>query len=120
MTDKKVLWVASSKDDLRKFPDSVKDVFGYALFLAQRSEKHPKTKRLKSIIPPVLEVCDDYDGDSYRAVYTVAIGNIVYVLHAFQKKSKKGVSTPKKDIAVIKSHLKAAERHHQNEAGNKG
>ena len=120
MTDKKILWVALSKDDLRKFPDAVKDVFGYALFLAQRSEKHPKTKRLKSIIPPVLEVCDEYDGDSYRAVYTVAFGNIVYVLHAFQKKSKKGVSTPKKDIAVIKSRLKAAERHHQNEAGNKG
>ena len=96
MTDKKILWVASSKNDLRKFPDAVKDVFGYALFLAQRSEKHPKTKRLKSIIPPVLEVCDDYDGDSYRAVYTVAIGNIVYVLHAFQKKSKKAVSTPQK------------------------
>ena len=120
MTDKKILWVASSKNDLRKFPDAVKDVFGYTLFLAQRSEKHPKTKRLKSIIPAVLEVCDDYDGDSYRAVYKVAIGNIVYVLHAFQKKSKKGVSTPKKDIAVIKSRLKAAERYHQNEAGNKG
>ena len=81
---------------------------GYALFLAQTGGKHNSAKPLKGLGSGTLEVMDDYDGDTYRAVYTVRFREAIYVLHAFQKKSKKGIATPKKEVALIKKRLKDA------------
>ena len=113
MTLKELYWIGSSKDDLCGFPEDVQDVMGYALHVAQKGEKHPSAKGLKGI--PAMEIVDDHDGDTYRAVYTAKIGNAVYVLHAFQKKSKKGIKTPKQDIDLIKSRLQDAKAHHKGE-----
>lgn len=87
---KPLRWIGSSKEDVRAFPEDVKDVMGYALHLAQLGGKHPGAKPLIGYRGAgVLEIVDDYDGDTYRAVYTVKFASAVYVLHAFQKKSKK-------------------------------
>jgi len=110
---KPVRWVASSRDDLRKFPDAVKDEVGFALFTAQRGGKHPAAKPLKGFGGAgVVEIVEDHDGNTYRAVYTVRFAGIVYVLDAFQKKSKKGAATPKHDIERIKSRLAIARQHY--------
>lgn len=102
-------WVGSSKDDLRAFPDDVQDVMGYALELAQRGTKHPDAKPLKGFGgASVLEIVDDYDGDTYRTMYTVRLRSGVYVLHAFQKKSKRGSETPKHESDLIRARLRAA------------
>ena len=107
---KEIIWVGNSKDNLRAFPEEVKDIMGFALHLAQQGGKHPSTKPLKGFKGAgVLEVVDNHDGDTYRAVYTVRIKDKVYVLHAFQKKSKKGIQTPQKDIDLIKARLKYVE-----------
>lgn len=88
---KPLYWVGSSKKDLQSLPDDVQDVFGYALHLAQAGGKHSLTKPLKGFGGAgVLEVEEDYLGDTYRAVYTVRFGNAVYVLHAFQKNHPPG------------------------------
>ena len=108
-------WMGSSRKDLIAFPDGVKDVMGYGLHLAQCGEKHPDAKPLKGFGgSKTLEIVDDYDGDTYRAVYTVKFGDAVYVLHCFQKKSKSGIATPKPDINLIKKRLKDAEKLHKN------
>lgn len=87
---------------------------GQALDIAQWGRKHPDAKPLTGFGgASVLEVVEDYDGDTYRAVYTVRFAGAIYVLHAFQKKSKKGITTLKSDIDLIKSRLKKAEDHHQ-------
>ena len=105
-----LLWVGSSKKDLLKMPSDVQDVFGFALHLAQSGQKHPDTKPLKGFAGAgVLEVVENYKRDTYRAVYTVRYVGVVYVLHCFQKKSKKGIATPKQDIKLIKSRLKIIE-----------
>lgn len=105
-------WVGSSKKDLLAMPDDVQDVFGFALHQAQEGGKHPQAKPLKGFSGAgVLEVVEDYDGDTYRAVYTVKFGAAVYALHCFQKKSTKGIETPQHDIDLIKSRLKAAQAH---------
>jgi phage-related protein len=103
-------WIGSSQKDLRAFPEDVKDVMGYALHLAQAGGKHDAAKPLAGFGGAgVLEMVDDYDGDSYRAVYTVKFVDRVYVLHAFQKKAKKGIKTPKQEIDLIRDRLKLAE-----------
>lgn len=110
-------WVGSSHDDLSSFPDEVKQVMGYALYLAQSGAKHSDAKPLKS--DPafrgagVLEVVDRFDGDTYRAVYTVKFAGVVYALHAFQKKSKSGTATPLQEIRLIKERLKQARQHYE-------
>jgi phage-related protein len=110
---KPVEFVGSSRADIREFPEDVREVFGYAIYLAQLGEKHPRTKPLKGFGGAgVLEIVDDHDGNTYRAVYTVRFAGVVYVLHAFQKKSKKGKATPLPDIAVIKTRLKVAGDHY--------
>lgn len=105
-------FIASSKDDLSEMPLGVKRVFGFALRMAQNGEKHEKAKPLTGDKDfkgsGVLEVVEDHDGDTYRAVYTVRFRNTIYVLHAFQKKSKKGIATPKADLDLIKRRLKVA------------
>jgi phage-related protein len=106
---KPVFWIGNSLEELKKFPDEVRDEMGYALYLAQMDNKHPMAKPLKGFSGAgVLEVVDNFDGDTYRTVYTVKLAGVVYVLHAFQKKSKRGIATPKKDIDLIKKRLKQA------------
>ena len=96
------------------FPDDVKDVFGYALHLAQHGEKHIDAKPLKGFGgAKTLEVVEDHHGGTYRAVYTVKFRGSVYVLHCFQKKSKKGIMTPKPDLDMVRARLKDAELLHQ-------
>jgi len=91
-------------------PKLVQDVFGYALHLAQIGQKHPDAKPMKGFgSAGVLEVVEDSQGDTYRAVYTVPYAEAVYVLHCFQKKSIQGVATPKPDVGLIKSRLTAIE-----------
>ncbi len=93
-------------------PEDVIDVFGFALHLAQMGKKHDQAKPLKGFGgASVLEVVEDYMGDTYRAVYTVKIADKVYVLHCFQKKSIKGIETPKQDMDLIRERLKAAQAH---------
>lgn len=96
-------------------------MFAYALLLAELGGKHPDAKPLQGFGGAgVLEVVDDYDGDTYRAVYTVKFDEAVYVLHAFQKKSKSGGKTPKSDLEKIEARLKEAqERHKQWQAKRK-
>ena len=91
-------------------PEEVQDVFGYALYLAQIGQKHEDAKPLKGFgSAGVLEVVEDWRGDTYRAVYTVRFAAAVYVLHVFQKKARKGIETPKHEIDLIRKRLKAAE-----------
>ncbi len=107
---KPVGWIASSLKDLRAFPDEVMDEIGHALYEAQRGGKHEAAKPLKGFKGAgVLEVVENYDGDTYRAVYTVRFAEVIYVLHCFQKKSKSGIATPKQDLDLIQARLKTAE-----------
>ena len=119
MTDEKPLfWIGRSRDDLKECPDEVMREIGYALDFAQRGGKHPNAKPLKGFGgASVLEIVEDNDGDTYRAVYTVKFPLAVYVLHVFQKKSKKGMATPKRDLDLIDERLKRAESHYQDWVG---
>ncbi|MGA3241917.1 MAG: type II toxin-antitoxin system RelE/ParE family toxin [Bryobacteraceae bacterium] len=108
---KPLYWVGSSKRDLLSLPEPVVDFFGYALYLAQDGKKHGQAKPLKGFgSAGVLEVVEDWDQSTYRAVYTVRFEGVVFVLHMFQKKSKRGVATPKADIDLIRERLKVAEQ----------
>ncbi len=110
---KPVVWIGSAKADLRAFPEEVKDSIGFALYVAQQGGKHPDAKPLRGFSGAgVLEIIEEHYGDTYRAVYTVRLAGRVYVLHAFQKKSKTGIQTPKAEINLIKSRLKRAEEEH--------
>jgi len=107
---KPVAWIGSSRKDLQGFPKSVRATVGQALDDAQFGGKHPDAKPLKGFGGGgVLEVVEDDDGSTYRAVYTVRFAGIVYVLHCFQKKSKSGIKTPTQDIEKIKRRLSEAE-----------
>ena len=106
---KPVRWVGSSKEDLSAFPGDVRRRVGRALWDAQLGVKAPFAKPLKGFgSAGVLEVVDDFDGDTYRAAYTVRFAGIVYVLHAFEKKSRTGIATPKSDLDLIKRRLARA------------
>lgn len=104
-------WVGSSYKDLTALPDDVQDTFGYALDLAQRGLKHDNAKPFTQAGGGVMEVVEDDDGNTYRAMYTAKLPNAVYVLHCFQKKSKSGKATPREHVALIEQRLKAAEAH---------
>jgi phage-related protein len=108
---KPVVWVASSRKDLRAFPGPVQRHVGYALYVAQRGGKHRDTKTLSGFGgAAVVEVVTVFRGDTFRAVYTVRFAASVYVLHAFQKKSKSGRETTLRDIELIKRRLREAEQ----------
>jgi phage-related protein len=110
---KPIAWIGSSKGDLRTFPEEVKDSIGFALYVAQQGGKHIDAKSLRGFGGAgVLEIIEDHHGDTYRAIYTVRLAGRVYVLHAFQKKSKTGIQTPNAEINLIKSRLKRAEQEH--------
>lgn len=107
---KPLYWVGSTKRDLLALPEDVVDVFGYALYLAQIGRKHEQAKALKGFgSAGVLEIVEDWERNSYRAVCTVRFERAVFVLHVFQKKAKRGIATPKADLDLIRQRLKAAE-----------
>ncbi len=117
---KPVEWIGSSLSDLKDFPDEVQEVVGYALYVAQCGDKHPSAKPLKGFKGSgVVEVVDDFDGDTYRAVYTIKFADVVYVLHSFQKKSKQGIATPKQDMDLIEARLKRAKEHYSENYNKK-
>ena len=111
---KPLIWIGSTRRDLRRLPEAVQDDMGYALYLAQIGGKPRNAKPLSGFGEAgVLEVVDDYDGDTYRAVYTVRFTERVYVLHVFQKKSRQGISTPTQEMALVRRRLTVAEQQHE-------
>ena len=120
MEPKPLFFVGSSRDDLRVLPDDVKDVFGYALYLAQLGETHVRSKPLRGFGGAgVLEVVDHDQGGTYRTVYTVRLAGAVYVLHVFQKKSRSGIATPRQEIELVRARLRQAEAHHAATLGGR-
>jgi len=104
-------WIGSAKKDLMAVPEEVQQTFGFALYHAQIGLPHPDAKPLKGFgSAAVVEIVEDWRGNSYRAVYTVRFAQTVYVLHCFQKKSKHGIETPKADMDLIRDRLKEAEK----------
>ncbi|MDR1849399.1 MAG: type II toxin-antitoxin system RelE/ParE family toxin [Zoogloeaceae bacterium] len=107
---KPLKWVAGSYKDLVALPADVRQLFGYALHLAQKGGKHEAAKVLKGFGDAgVLEVIENDAGGTYRAVYTVRFAEAVFVLHCFQKKSRHGIETPQSDMNIIRDRLKTAE-----------
>jgi phage-related protein len=108
---KPVRWVGSSWKDLKTFPKPVRRNVGQALYAAQCGEEYPSVKALRGFGGrAVLEIVAPHEGGTYRAVYTVRFHDAIYVLHAFQKKSKKGIATPQKEIELIGQRLAMAEQ----------
>jgi phage-related protein len=108
---KPIRWLSDSLRRLREFPEDVKDDLGAALFWAQKGAKHPNAKPLRGFGgAQILEIIEDYDGDTYRVVYTVRFKDRLYVLHAFQKKSKKQDRTPEHEMDLVRERLKQANR----------
>jgi phage-related protein len=114
--EKPLHWVGSSKRDFVAFPETVKEEMGNALGIAQFGGTHPDAKPWKGEGPGVFEIVERHDGNAFRAIYTVRFREAVYVLHAFQKKSPKGIKTARGDIELVWQRLKAArqdyEKHH--------
>lgn len=112
---KPLFWIGSSLEDLKGFPVDVKRVMGFALHFAQTGGKHVDAKPLKGFAGAgVLEIVEEHAGDTFRGVYTVRFAGAVYVLHAFQKKSKQGIKTPWKEIDLVRDRLKRAEEHYES------
>ena len=111
---KETVWIGDSKARLKEFPQSVQKDIGDALFIAQAGSMSPAAKPFKGVSSGVFEIRADYRTDTYRAVYAVKIGERVYVLHCFQKKSKRGIKTPKKEVDLIKRRLKMAQELEKN------
>ena len=111
---KPVIWVGSSRKDLKAFPQRVRADIGQALYTAQMGETDPAAKPLKGFGgTKVMEIVERHDRNSYRAVYTAQFAGRIYVLHAFQKKSKSGIATPQRDIELIRRRLAEAQRHNR-------
>ncbi len=108
---KSLAWVGSAKRDLLAIPEEVIDAFGYALYVAQTGKKHEKAKALHGFgSAGILEIVQDWRGNTYRAVYTVRFSAAVFVLHVFRKKAKRGIATPRQDMELIRERLKVAEQ----------
>jgi phage-related protein len=104
-------WIGSAKKDLLAMPDEVQQTFGFALYHAQIGSLYPAVRPLKGFgSAGILEIVEDWRGNTYRAIYTVRFAEAVYVLHCFQKKSKHGIETPKHEMDLIRERLKEAER----------
>ena len=103
-----VIWIGSSYKDLLAMSEDVQDVIGFALGRVQQGLSHPSIKPLKGL-PGVQEIRANVDTDTYRAVYAVNLGEAIYMLHVFQKKSKRGSETPKPDMDAIRARLKVAQ-----------
>ena len=111
---KSVQWVGASKADLRRFPDPVQHRMGFAIYQAQIGLRHRDAKPLKGFGSGVLEVVSRHDGDTFRAVYTVRFETAVYVLHAVQKKARRGIATPKHELDLVRRRLAVAEQHYRD------
>lgn len=115
LSPKPLIWMGSSRQDIRALPEPVQDRIGYALYVAQCGGKHRDAKTLKGFGgTSVQEIVTDYDRDTYRAVYTVRFVERMYVLHVFKKKSKSGIATPKSDRELIARRLKQAQEMEQH------
>src|ERR1022692_3357455 len=115
--EKPLFWIGSAKSDLLEFPEAMQDEIGVALSVAQFGGKHPKAKPWKGEGGGVLEIVEDYRGDTYRAVYTVRFEKAAYVLHAFQKKSPKGIKTAQTDVELVSRRLKVASEDYEARYG---
>ena len=112
--ERPVVWIGSSRKDLRGFSRQVRRDIGQALYAAQQGVTDPVTKPLKGFGGrSVLEIVADLAGDTWRVIYTVRFAEAIYVLHAFLKKSKKGIATPRRDMELIRQRLAEAERLHR-------
>ncbi len=109
---KPLYWEGSSKRDFKAFPVPVQKDMGVALFVVQLGRTPGSAKPWKGLSPGVYELVEDHCGDTFRAVYTVQVGDAIHVLHAFQKKSKSGIATPQPDVALIERRLKAVLARH--------
>jgi phage-related protein len=116
--ERPLYWVGSAKRDLLKFPEAVKDGIGSALSVAQFGGKHPSAKPWKGTGTGVLEIVEDHDGNTYRAVYTVRFRLAVYVLHCFQKKSHRGIQTSRLDVELVSQRLRQAQRDYEDRYGS--
>ena len=112
-----VAWVGSAKRDFLEFPEPVKGEMGNALGVAQFGGKHPSAKLWKGQGAGVFEIAEDFDGDTYRAVYTVKFREVIYVLHAFQKKAPKGIRTARGDIDLVERRLRVAREDYEARYG---
>lgn len=110
--------MGSSKDDLLEFPQEVVRDMGYALGVAQLGGKHPSAKPWKGEGPGLFEIVESFDGNAYRALYTVRFEGVVYVLHAFRKKSPSGRKTPRTDVDLVTARLRAARQHYEASHGS--
>ena len=115
--EKPLFWVGSAKNDLMGFPERVQDEVGSALSVAQFGGKHPKAKTWKGEGPGVFELVEDFRSDTYRVVYTVRFLDALYVLHAFQKKSPRGIKTARTDIELVGKRLRLAKQDHEARYG---
>jgi len=118
--EKPLDWIGSSKKDFLGFPEPVKDEMGNALGVAQFGGRHPSSKPWKGQGSGVFEVVEDHSGDTYRAVYTVRFKEVVYVLHAFQKKSSTGIKTAQLDVDMVERRLKVAQQDYEAHYGKPG
>jgi phage-related protein len=113
-TTRPITWLGSSRTDLKRFPQQVRRDMGNALYAAQRCEVDPAAKPLRGFGGVrVMEIVDRHDTNTYRAVYTAQFDEAIYVLHAFQKKSIRGIATPTRDVDLIRRRLADAERLHR-------
>ena len=111
---KPIEWVGSSRANLKRFPEPVQHRMGFAIYQAQLGLRHRDAKPLRGFGSGVLEVVSRHDGDTFRAVYTVRFETAVYVLHAFQKKARRGIATPKQELDLVRRRLAVAERHYRD------
>jgi phage-related protein len=113
--EKSVVWMGDSLKQVKSFPEEVRKDIGSSLYEVQLGDKPNNAKPFKGVGNGVFEIVTRFDSDTYRTVYAVQIGNCIYVLHAFPKKSPKGIKTAQKDIDLIKKRYKAAvERSKEN------
>jgi phage-related protein len=115
--EKPLYWVGSSLKEIGRFPSEVQRTVGFALSAAQFGGKHPSAKPWKGEGPGILEVVRDFEGDTFRSIYTVRFADAVYVLHAFQKKSPSGIATRQSDIDLVKARLRIAQRDNEERHG---
>ncbi len=115
--EKPLYWVGSAREDLLAFPETVKDTIGTALSVAQFGGMHPAAKPWKGEGPGVFELIADFDRNTYRVVYTARFKEAVYVLHAFQKKSPRGIQTARHDVDLVSRRLKAARQDYEERYG---
>jgi phage-related protein len=116
--EKPLFWIGSSLSDLLALPETVKDEIGAALSVAQFGGEHPSVKPWKGEGPGIFEIVEHHRGDAYRAIYTVRFADAVYVLHTFQKKSPRGIKTPRRDVELVAQRLKLAQQDYEARHGN--